>query len=85
MAENPNLLKKLFNAFDPLRPLPAPDDHVAWYNRSVELGDLGRFEEAVASYDFALKIKPDFHKAWYNRGIALRNLGRFEEAVANYD
>ncbi|MDY6786372.1 MAG: tetratricopeptide repeat protein [Cyanobacteriota bacterium] len=29
---------------------------------------MGRYEEAVASYDAALKIKPEYHEAWYNRG-----------------
>jgi tetratricopeptide (TPR) repeat protein len=32
---------------------------------------LGRFEEAVASYDEVVKIKPDDHQAWNNRGNAL--------------
>jgi tetratricopeptide (TPR) repeat protein len=49
------------------------------------LDDLGRHEEAIASYDRAIEIKPDKHEAWYNRGIALFNLGRHEEAIASYD
>ena len=49
------------------------------------LYDLGRYEEAIVSYDKALEIKPDLHEAWYNRGIALGNLGRLEEAIASYD
>jgi Flp pilus assembly protein TadD len=53
-----------------------PDDHEAWNNRGIALGNLGRFEDAIASYDQALEIKPDFHQAWYNRGVALGNLGR---------
>ncbi|WP_375492208.1 tetratricopeptide repeat protein, partial [uncultured Nostoc sp.] len=43
------------------------------------------YEEAIASYDQALKFKPDYHEAWNNRGNALRKLGRFEEAIASYD
>ncbi|WP_375472714.1 CHAT domain-containing protein, partial [uncultured Nostoc sp.] len=46
---------------------------------------FGRFEEAIASYDNALKIKPDLHEAWFNRGVALDHFGRFEEAIASYD
>ena len=46
---------------------------------------MGRLEEAITSFDEALKIKPDVHQAWYNRGNALRNLGRLEEAIAFYD
>ena len=46
---------------------------------------MGRYEEALASYDHALEFKPDFHLAWNNRGAALENLGRYEEAIASYD
>jgi Tfp pilus assembly protein PilF len=62
-----------------------PFYHQAWFNRGNALGNLGRYEEAIASYDNALKIKPDLHEAWNNRGIALRQLGRNEEAIASYD
>jgi tetratricopeptide (TPR) repeat protein len=60
-------------------------DADAWFKQGKGLYDLKLFEEAIASYDQALKIKPDYHKAWNNRGVALENLGRFEEAVASYD
>ncbi len=43
------------------------------------------YEEALRSYDQALKIKPDDDSAWYNRGNALGNLGRYEEAIASFD
>ncbi|MGJ5633095.1 CHAT domain-containing protein, partial [Nostoc sp. CALU 1950] len=42
-------------------------------------------EEAIASYDSALKSKPDSHEAWNNWGVALGNLRRFEEAIAFFD
>ncbi|MEH1964179.1 MAG: tetratricopeptide repeat protein [Nostoc sp.] len=53
-----------------------PDDHNVWNNRGVALRNLGKFEQAIASYDNALKIKPDFHETWLNRGYALDDLGR---------
>ena len=37
--------------------------------------ELEAYENAIASFDNALKIKPDKDEAWYNRGIALFNLG----------
>ncbi|NET32379.1 MAG: tetratricopeptide repeat protein, partial [Cyanothece sp. SIO1E1] len=49
------------------------------------LDDLGRKEEAIASYDQALAIQPDYHQAWYNRGVALSALGHKEEAITSYD
>lgn len=30
-----------------------PDNNVAWYSRGLALSDLGRNEEAIASYDLA--------------------------------
>jgi tetratricopeptide (TPR) repeat protein len=36
--------------------------HEAWNNRGNALDDLGRGEEAIASYDKALEIKPDYTK-----------------------
>lgn len=62
-----------------------PDDHEAWFNRSIVLDELGRNEEAITSYDQALQIKPDYHKAWNNRGFTLDDLGRYEEAIASFD
>jgi len=38
--------------------------HEAWHNRGIALDNLGRDEEAIASYDRALEIKPDKHEAW---------------------
>jgi tetratricopeptide (TPR) repeat protein len=46
---------------------------------------LGKYEEAIASYDKALEINPDDDQAWNNRGSALDNLERYEEAIASYD
>ncbi len=48
------------------------------------LRDLGKLEEAVASYRKALVIKPDFAEAYNNLGNALSDLGKLEEAVATY-
>jgi tetratricopeptide (TPR) repeat protein len=30
----------------------------------MALRNLGKLEEAIASYDKALEIKPDYHVAW---------------------
>ena len=62
-----------------------PDNHEAWNNRGIALGNLGRNEEAISSYNRALVFKPDYHEAWNNRGIALVDLGRNKEAIASYN
>jgi|GEM_PF-4529823 len=53
----------------------------AWNNKGNALGNLGRNEEALKSYDKALEIDPKYALAWNNKGNALGNLGRHEEAI----
>jgi tetratricopeptide (TPR) repeat protein len=46
---------------------------------------MGRWKEAVASYDQAIKYMPENYEAWDNRGYALVLLGRYKEAMADFD
>jgi tetratricopeptide (TPR) repeat protein len=62
-----------------------PDIAAAHNNRGNGLRNLGRFEEALASYDRAIALKPNYAEAYNNRGNALRGLKRFAEALASYD
>ncbi|WP_449417793.1 CHAT domain-containing protein [Phormidium nigroviride] len=57
----------------------------AWFERGNELLMSGDVEDAIVSYDQAIKIKPDLHEAWSNRGFALVNLRLLEEAIASFD
>ena len=66
------------------RPAIRPDFAEACYNRGVALKELGRLDEAVASYDKAIQIRPDYADAYSNRGAALQELGRLGEAAENY-
>jgi tetratricopeptide (TPR) repeat protein len=43
------------------------------------------YEEAIMSYDEALKHRPDYHEAWDMRGHSLHDLGRYEAAIASYN
>ena len=63
----------------------SPEFFSALMNRGSILHDLGRGEEALASYDKALAIKPDHAVALCRRGHALYHLDRLAEAIANYD
>ncbi|MGB3264997.1 MAG: tetratricopeptide repeat protein [Microcoleus sp.] len=56
-----------------------------FYEQALLYDYAEEYEDAIASYDKALKIKPDLHEAWNNRGVALYNLGRLEDAIASYD
>jgi tetratricopeptide (TPR) repeat protein len=60
-------------------------EYGTWHNQSVALEKLGQFEEAISSFDKALRFKPDDHETWHNRGYALEKLGQFEQAISSYD
>jgi Tfp pilus assembly protein PilF/2-polyprenyl-3-methyl-5-hydroxy-6-metoxy-1,4-benzoquinol methylase len=73
-------------------PLPAlqktacllPDDAGVHNNLGNALKQLGRFEDAAASYRRALKSKPDFAMAHVNLGNVLKELGQLDGAAASY-
>ncbi len=54
----------------------------AWNNRGIALFSLGRYEEALVSYDTALSIRK-YHPAYINRGQVLAKLGRYDEAITS--
>ncbi len=58
---------------------------VRWCKHGWFLNNIGRYSEAVDSYDKAISLKPDYADAWYNRGNALSNLGQHTEATTSYD
>ena len=64
-----------------------PDDPYILVNRAASLHALGRFEEALADSEAALRHlhHPAVPAAFANRGAALGDLGRHEEALADLD
>jgi protein O-GlcNAc transferase len=46
---------------------------------------LGRYQEALASYDRAVSLKPNYAEAYNDRGNTLLSLHRPAEALASYD
>ncbi|MEG4406097.1 tetratricopeptide repeat protein [Microcoleus sp. MON2_D5] len=53
-------------------------DAEAWCVRGNEQYNLGRFEEAIASYNQAIALKPDYQDALHNREVAQRKLGEIK-------
>lgn len=60
------------------------------YNRGIALGQLGRYEEAIAAYDQLIAaysqdpipaLREQVARAMSNRGIALAKLGRHEQVI----
>jgi protein O-GlcNAc transferase len=62
-----------------------PGSVEALSNLGIALGNLNRYDEAIATYDKALAIKPDYAEAIFNRGSALRVLKRDVEAIATFN
>jgi tetratricopeptide (TPR) repeat protein len=56
-----------------------------FFKHGYTLDELGRHNEAIASYDKAIEFKPDSNEAWNNRGNALFKLGRLEESTSSLD
>jgi tetratricopeptide (TPR) repeat protein len=56
-----------------------------WLEHGISLANLEKYQEAISSYDRALKIDANNINAWYNRGISLAELRKHEEAINSYD
>lgn len=56
-----------------------------WGTRGDLLADLGRHEEALASYNRAVEIAPSSRRAWMDKAKGLSELHRFEDANAAYE
>ena len=76
---------ELTERLEKARPLsPALLTAEDYFLRGNALYQLGRYEEALASYNAALTLRPDDTNTLGNRGRTLRILGRYEEALADY-
>lgn len=63
---------------------PADADENQWLNYGNGLWRLGRYEEAVAALNQALKLKPDFEEAYYALGLVLGYQKKYPKAVESF-
>ena len=61
-----------------------PTDGESHFNRGNALDQLGRHDEAAASFGAVLKITPGDEAAAYNLGNSLKALGKTDEALEVY-
>jgi WD40 repeat protein len=64
-----------------------PDKQIAgtiWFNKAQSLMEIKMYEEAILSFDEALKYDSNNIKAWNNRGHILEELGYYQEALNSY-
>ena len=57
---------------------------LAWFVQGRALGELGRYDEAIAAYGHNLRVAPGDVQARNNLGNALRDSGRPREAMRTY-
>lgn len=54
-------------------------------NKGTSLITLGRYDEALAFFDSALKVEPGYIDAYYRKALSLIGLGKYKEACANFE
>ena len=57
----------------------------AYNNRGVDLAEQGKFKDAIAAFNRAIKIHPTYENAHNNLGLAFGSQDKFEDAVAAFN
>ncbi|MEE8374192.1 MAG: tetratricopeptide repeat protein [Dehalococcoidia bacterium] len=63
----------------------APATGLAEFEQGNRLAEESLFEQAIESYDEAIRINSQFGDAYRNRGRAYTSLKQFEQAIENFD
>jgi superkiller protein 3 len=63
----------------------APFYALAWTNKGYSLANVGRYKEALQSFDAATALDPESIKAWRGRATVLKIPHRDDEAKAAQD
>ncbi len=58
------------------------DEHIS---RGAELGREGEPQQAISSFDEAIRLAPQAARAYYLRGVAYSRLGQPERAIVDFD
>ena len=61
-----------------------PDNPVLLANYGAVLQELGKLEQAIASYERAVSVYPMYATAWFNLGTALQTTGELARAAAAF-
>ena len=77
-------LRSLEEKLEDIRGLGFITDANTAFLRGNYFANQGRYEEALACYNWYLELKPDHPDALYNRGTTYARLERYEEALADY-
>jgi tetratricopeptide (TPR) repeat protein len=58
---------------------------IALNKKGQALVGLGRYQEAISSFDKALSIEPNYVDALFRKGAVLSVLEKYQEAISYYD
>ena len=53
---------------------------IAFLEKGLALGRLGKDQDAIIAYDRAITVDPSSTAAYFHKGLSLKNLNRFEDA-----
>ncbi|WP_404784105.1 hypothetical protein [Altericista sp. CCNU0014] len=67
------------------QPFSSPDSYDSCYQAGKAQNDAKQYEQAVISFDRALKINSDTHEAWALRGSALFSLKQYKQSQVSYE
>lgn len=84
ILENLQLYDEALYAYDKAIKFWNSEKTGPFHNKAELLRKMGRFEESLTFYNFALTCNCDDATVWNNKGAALECLGRFDEALKAY-
>lgn len=61
-----------------------PGSAIAYTNRGRVYERQGRFDEAIAQHDAAIRLDPKLAIAYANRGLAHEGAGEYDKALADF-
>ena len=62
-----------------------PFSEVAWHQLGKFLSKIGKTDESLSAYDFAIICDDTFSGAYIEKGKVLESIGRINEAIENYE
>ena len=83
-----NNLKALIAQLGSAKPLPEGKQSISaetYFRWGNAMYNLGLYQDAIANYDAAIRLKTDYVEAYNNRGKAKHNLKQYLPAIKDYD